>query len=307
MPHDNHTTSSINCDAQLHPLKKWLSLTTSWRDPFPPPKLEKHNNILVVREDLLGLKKGGTGFGVGGKARGAALLFKTLRQAGYDTVAYVAPRFGFAGISCAYIGRMYSMKVHLFMPACEQISEHQMVAIELGAIPHFVKIASMPVLNGYAKKWAEKHNAYFVPMGLKHELVTAALIRTAYNLKINAGQFWTAMSTGVLNRALQIAWPEATAYGVAVARNIKEGERGRATIISSPFEFSKNSKFDAGFDSASNYDLKAAEELDAMNPKWNVDRPVVFWNVAGNIKPKDPNLWQHINSQRAWGDHQDLT
>lgn len=297
MPHNNHTKSDWNQDL-FRPRPEWVALASDWKDPFPKPVVEKYRGIHVVREDLVGISQ--FGIGIGGKARSGSFLFQFLKKQGIKKVAYVAPRFGFAGISCAALGKMYGIEVHLFMPACGQISDHQMVAIELGAIPHFVKIAAMPVLNGYAEKWGEKNNAYFIPLGLKHELVTAAIIRTAINTGLRPEVFWTAMSTGVLNRALQIAWMGANAVGVAVARNIHEGEKGRATIISHPKEFAVEAEIEPSFPSASQYDLKAWEYARKS------EGDVAFWNVAGNVQPKDPNLWEKIHSQRAWGDLRDL-
>ena len=43
---------------------------------------------------------------------------------------------------------------------------------------------------------------------------------------------YVATSTGVLTRSLQIAWPNAEFVSVAVSRNMKAGELGRAKVIS---------------------------------------------------------------------------
>lgn len=304
MPHDNHTTSNVHQELEQIPsLRGWLDLSQNWADPFPEPVVKRYNGIHVVREDLVAGLNSKTG--IGGKARAGSYLFQDLKRRKFKKVVYVAPRFGFAAISCAALGKLYGIEVHLIMPACNQISEHQMVAIELGAKPHFVKIAAMPNANRYAEMWAYAHQAYFIPLGLRHKLVTAALVRTAHELSITPTIFCTAMSTGVLNRALQIAWPQAKSYGVAVARNIHAGEKGNAEIHSCELPFAKESVIEPDFNSCSNYDLKAWEWL-SYRP-WETKETILFWNVAGNIKPKDPNLWQHINSQRAWGDHQDLT
>ena len=40
-----------------------------------------------------------------------------------------------------------------------------------------------------------------------------------------------------MSRALQIAWPKAKFNCVAVARNLKAGELGRAQVISEPLNF----------------------------------------------------------------------
>ena len=87
----------------------------------------------------------------------------------------------------------------------------------------------MPNLNKIAKDWADQNpNAFFVPLGLKHKLVTAGMVKVASARLKNLKWFIVATSTGVLTRSLQIAWPNAEFVSVAVSRNMKAGELGRA-------------------------------------------------------------------------------
>jgi hypothetical protein len=159
----------------------------------------------------------------------------------------------------------------------------------------------MPVLNNYAKKWAEEHGHFFIPLGLKHELVTAGIIDAA--LKIDPpDEVWSVCSTGVLTRALQIAWPNAKFNVVAVARNMKSGEIGRADIISAPEPFQKAVKEDdrPPFPSVETYDAKCWRYI----PK-NTGRNILFWNVGTNPILRDETLYTRVNSFREWGDMSD--
>jgi hypothetical protein len=296
MSHDKHTASNWNRDwpcgmmdkqAMLH----YVGMAASWQDPFPAPQVYSHDvydrTFHVVREDLLE---------VGSKARFGSLLIQRLPKRG--PIVYVAPRFGFAGISLAYLAKMYGRELILFMPACKRISEHQAVAIEMGAKPMFYRIAAMPNLNKVAKEWAEENRGHFIPLGLKHELVTACIVRTAIRVAEEyelGDEFWTAMSTGVLSRGLQIAWPRMQCRGVAVARNIQEGERGRADIYSCPKEFAQDADMPPPFPSASNYDAKVWSFMAEHAPD-----KALFWNVAGNISPKNQSTFD-INSNAPWG------
>lgn len=289
MSHDSHTTSTTNQDilpgeSIYDAQDRYLRLSKDWQDPFPAPVIEVHHGIRVVREDLLD---------VGSKARFGDLLVSQVPKR--RPIVYVAPRFGFAGISLAYLAKRHSRRLVLFMPACKRISDHQMVAIENGAEPHFHRIAAMPNLNKIAREWAVANNGYFVPLGLKHELVTAAIVKVALGLG-QPQRFWTAVSTGVLSRGLQIAWPDAGAVGVAVARNIQAGERGRAELMSHPRAFEQDAldHNPRGFESCSNYDLKVWDYLSDMTCG------DLFWNVAGNVRPKDPDLWKQVDSSRSW-------
>lgn len=292
MSHNNHTTSNRNQDLNLMMPNRqaWLDLAGDWVDPFGDPQIVEHDGFKVVREDLMGF---------GSKCRFGDIL---VQKAQTDTLVYVQPRFGFAGISLAYLAEKYNKKLVLFSPSQKEISDHQAICIENGAEMKFKRIAAMPNLNAHAKKWAEENNATFIPLGLKHELVTAAAVKVAYDLAEKHGypeEVWSAISTGVLQRALQIAWPDAEFNAVAVARNIKDGELGRAKVWSHPKQFSQD--VDAAhmppFPSATNYDAKAWEFM-----KKHGNPGAWFWNVGGDPKPKHMTTKETVNSQREWGE-----
>jgi hypothetical protein len=320
MPHNNHTDSPINndvnhatlyADAEIQCKSSaetartyYLALACDWQDPFDPPVLEDQGGFCIVRDDLLE---------VGSKARFGSLLVQKAPRG--KTLVYVAPRFGFAAISLAFLCRRYKRKLVLFMPACERVSEHQAVAIEMGATPKFARIAAMPNLNKIAKEWADKNNGYFIPLGLKHELVTACIVRTAVDMSVRWAQadgietptraqvqvydpveVWTAISTGVLSRALQIAWPNSRFRAVAVARNIQLGERGHAQVFSSAYAFAQNTKQLPPFPSAPNYDAKVWH--------WMITEGApgaLMWNVAGSASPKFAATYG-ADSDRTWAD-----
>ncbi len=290
MPHDTHTTSNKNQDLLGKDRAYYLKLAKGWKDPYPKPRVEIHDGFFVVRDDLID----------GSKARFGSLLMQRIQ---HDTLVYVAPRHGHAGISLAHLAKRYSKKLYLFMPACKRISENQARAIELGAKPLFYRIAAMPNLNKKAAEWAEENGACFIPLGLRHELVTAAIVKTACDLAKGWGddplEFWTAMSTGVLSRGLQIAWPHSRCNGVAVARNIHDGEKGHATVYSHPLPFRDPVKeaVRPPFPCASNYDAKAWEFM-----KIHGQEGSVFWNVAGDEVARDRKLFDRTLSNAAWGE-----
>ena len=269
------TTSEINKD-NLYSKQEYLDMVGDFVGSFPDPIIETVDDRIVVREDLLS---------VGTKARAGELLVATSES---DTIVYVQPRFGFAGISLTELCKKYNKRLVLFMPSSKEVSDHQAFCIENGCEYHFHRIAAMPNLNIIAKRWADENNGFFIPLGLRHRLVTAMIIKTATGIK-EPTSFWTAFSTGVLNRALQIAWPNSKANGVAVSRNIHDGERGRANIVSHYKDFSQNSLILPPFPSAKNYDAKV----------WEYTSPGdLFWNVAGEIKHSLNK--QTIKSYRPW-------
>ena len=290
MAHNNHVIDGINKDLKLRSRAEWLKMTEGWEDPYGLPKVTVHEGVRVVRDDFM----------VGSKCRFADLLMKTTKQ---DTVVYVQPRFGLAGVSILESAKKYDKRVVLFMPASKRVSQHQAVCIERGAITKFRRIAAMPVLNKYAKEWAEENNAAFVPLGLRHELVTACAVRVVENLRQEhgmPGHVWFAISTGVLGRSLQIGWNKATHHAVAVSRNLKEGELGGASVISDPRAFTaKEAKSELPpFPTVSNYDGKVWKYI----PKGKFSENHWMWNVGKEPTLINESLYDDIDSYRDWGE-----
>lgn len=297
MSHNNHTTDHTIRELTKDGVTPELleRMAEGWKDPYPPPVVEKVKlgltglHINVVREDIPDM---------GSKGRFGSLLLQRIKD---DTLVYVAPRVGWAAISLAKLCSMYGKRLILFAPACKEPSDHQRVALELGAEMRFYRVAAMPNLQRKAEEFAKKHSYFFAPLGLRHPLVTAAIVATAKKLSAKHGkpkQVWCAMSTGVLSRGLQLAWPKADHHGVAVARNIKPGERGYAEIHSHPFPFTTDEMpaLRPPFPSATNYDAKVWRFMldEAKDGAW-------FWNVAGEISPSKP-IPKRLKSDVPYGD-----
>lgn len=292
MGHDNHVIDGINKDLSVYTREDYLAMTAGHEDMFGAPIVQQHNGYNIVRDDHI----------VGAKARFGQWLFNTIEQ---DTVVYVQPRAGLAGVSLLELGERFNKRIVLFMPASKQISVHQAICIERGAIPKFRRIAAMPNLNKYAREYALEHNAFFVPLGLYHPLVVAGAVRTANTIMEHHGEpreFWTVFSTGVLTRGLQIGWPNAQAYTVAVARNAKQGELGRAHVESHPYDFLRDEdrELRPPFPTVTNYDAKAWRYMTRRpaNNTW-------FYNVGKEPVLNDLSLFDKIDSQRAWNEIRD--
>ena len=94
--------------------------------------------------------------------------------------------------------------------------------------------------------------------------------------------------------------PNTEFNAVAVARNIQEGELGRAKFYTYDKPFLKPARINPPFDCITTYDAKGWEMMQLHGKEGDY-----FWNVAKSvkspsIKPKD------INSSREWGDFGDL-
>lgn len=294
MAHNNHVVDGKHLELDKFGRQWFLDVTKDWRDPLPLPMVTEHEGIKVVRDDIIN----------GSKCRFADLLVQSIKE---DTLVYVQPRVGLAGVSILNIAKRYNKKVVLFMPSSKEISHHQAVCIERGAIPKFRRIAAMPNLNKIAKEWAEKNGAKFIPLGLKHELVVACASRVAMNISAHYGGApdvcFVATSTGVLVRGLQIGWENTKFYAVTVARNMKEGELGRAEPIIEPLEFAQSEKKNnlPPFPTVNTYDAKVwkyALEFKKANPHLNV----WMWNVGQDPVLQDIQMFGKIDSFRQWNE-----
>jgi len=290
MPHNKHVEDGFNIDiGMMQPEEAkeyYLDLAQFWTDPNPAPRIVEHEGIRVVRDDDL----------VGSKVRGGDCLISSLPRH-IDTIVYVQPRTGLAGVSILDVAKRHNKSVRLFMPSSKKISHHQACCIEQGAEVSFHRIAAMPNLNKIAKEWADqRENAFFVPLGLKHRMVTAGIVKVASQIK-EPEQVWVATSTGVLTRGLQIAWPNAEFVSVAVSRNMKAGELGRAKVISEPRAFTAHESKEnlPPFPNIDTYDGKVWKYI----PK-NSDKDILFWNVGKEPVLQDETLYETTDSYRKW-------
>lgn len=293
MSHDTHVVDGQHKELNEFGADWFKEQTKNWKDPYGLPEIQEHDGIIVVRDDKI----------VGSKCRFADLLVQSVES---DTIVYVQPRVGLAGVSILEIAKKYNKEVVLFMPASKEISDHQAACIERGAIPKFHKIAAMPNLNKIASEWATANGKFFVPLGLKHPLVVACAAKVASNLAEEYGEpdvCFVATSTGVLVRGLQIGWKNTEFYSIAVSRNMKAGELGRAHIISEPMEFQKPEKAEnlPPFETVNTYDAKVWKYVKKYKQE-NPEKNVWMWNVGQEPKVTDISVKDRVDSARAWGE-----
>lgn len=276
----------------------YLELAAGWRDEAPAPAIVNLNGATVWDDSVTGL---------GTKGRWGDLFMSKVTT---KEVVYVQPRVGWAGMSLSALVDKYDKDLTLFMPASKRISDHQLICVERGANVKFRRIAAMPVLNKYAKDYADEVGATFVPFGLDHELVVAAGVASTlqqWGDRPEPKHIVSVVSTGVLSRTLQIAFPNAEFHGVAVARNLKAGEIGRASVVSYHRPFLQDADEAAkiheetGISSAPNYDMKGIEYLLRGKLGVPMEPSTLFWNVAGDIKPTRLKH-EDIDSAREWGE-----
>lgn len=270
------------------------------RSRMPMPHVEQYGNKYILRADLAP---------AGLKAFGAE---KLVAEAKSDILVYVAPRVGHAPDAIAALAQMYGKRCVFFCPASKEISRHQRALLAYPNVElRFARIAAMPVLNKYAREWADRFGASFLPFGLtKTPVVTAGLVNMCANVSAQLARDPTAIicavSTGTMIRALQIGWPRALAYGIAVARNMHKGEIGQACVLSHKKPFLQDEDLDRRppFPSTSNYDAKAWSTFTGLDIPGSI-----FINVGSDDHiERNLELVENVqvDSARKWGDLRDL-
>lgn len=293
----NKQTYKDNNDLQgFMNLDYYLDLTKDFKSSFGDFNVKQVDGFNVIDES--------ESCEVGYKARSGEFFIQDLVRQGVKKIVYVQPRRGFAGISLSWLCKKYGLDLILVMPSSKEVSDHQALCIELGAKPLFARIAAMPNANSLAKKYAKKVGAYYVPLGLNHPYVIAGGVRCMYDYFKDKGKpktMWSVISTGVLSRTMQIALPDTEFNAVAVARNIQQGELGRAKFYSyhKPFN-SKSDLIPNEFDCEDSYDSKGWDYMvkHGKQGDW-------FFSVAGNAKLPTIDK-SKIKSYRDWRDLRDF-
>ena len=246
--------------------EEYLPLLGDWEDTLPPPVIEEHEGIRVVRDDLLG---------GGSKMRFADYLIKS-RPEVEEWVYGSSPATGYAQISLSCLCRKYGKKSVIFMAdrSVEKRHPYQLQAIDEGAIMHWIPNGMLSVTEKRARDYVSDSptSRRLLPIGFDHPSVLASVVRVAQSMDVKPSEVWTVGSSGTLTRGLQRAWPDAEFHCVRVGHS---GEYGRAKIYKSTYAFNKATKILPPFPSAPTYDAKAWEfMLEHASPG------ALFWNVG---------------------------
>lgn len=228
--------------------------------PIAPPVIETHAGFEIVRDDLV---PGGT------KTRCLPVLFQRDRH----EYVYASPVYGYAQIALAYAARAHGHRATVFCAKRYYRHPRTVEAAAAGATVHEVAPGYLTVVRARALSYCSVSGAVLLPFGLDDPRFVTALAGVALALPIRPRQVWSVAGSGVLTRALQLAWPDAEVHAVLVG---KEANCGRAITHRAPEKFEDDAVIPAPFPSCSNYDAKAWRFVRAHA------RPgALFWNVAG--------------------------
>ena len=148
---------------------------------------------------------------------------------------------------------------------------------ELGANIIEVPMGFLTNIQAKAKKYCLDNGAHLIPFGGDHPVIIEAMTQTAKSIGINPKEVWTVMSSGVLSRGLQGAWPDAKVYGVRIGHNTTPREQGRAETFKSKYAFHQECKKPERppFPSSLTYDSKAWTFI-----REHAGDDALFWNVG---------------------------
>ena len=234
---------------------------------LPEIVIETHEIIWVVRDDLL---PGGT------KRR---FLYRYLQsQSHVSEWVYASPRVGYAQVALAYACKDLGLKATVVIPKGKHLPL-TVEALSIGANIIEVPMGFLTHIQHVAKKYAvETPGAQLLPFGLDHPVIIDEAARIASQLPIKPKEVWSCISSGVLSRGLQKAWPDAKVYGVRVGHNTTDRERGRAELFISKYKFEQKCKLleKPPFPSSDYYDSKVWSFI-----KEYASEDALFWNVGG--------------------------
>jgi hypothetical protein len=222
------------------------------------PIIIEHEGILVVRDDVL---SGGT------KRRAIHALFNQNTE-----YVYPSPVYGYAQVALAYAARDYGKRATIF---CAKRKVHHPLTIEAEEVG--AKIIEVPhgylnVVKYRARDYCGQTGATLLPFGLDDPRFILALADVARALPVVPKEVWSIVGSGVLSRALQLAWPDATFYGVRVGA---EPDAGHAIVYTAPELYEHDARELPPFPSCKNYDAKAWRFI-----KRHATPGALFWNVA---------------------------
>lgn len=225
---------------------------------LPVPMIEEREGFLVVRDDLIA---GGT------KRR----VLPVLMDSG-DEFVYASPVYGYAQIALAHTAAALGKRATIFCAKRAQLHARTLEANRAGAkivqVPH----GYLSVVRSQARQYCAHSGATLLPFGLDTPAFIDALAGVARALPVTPRDVWCVAGSGVLVRALQMAWPAATFHAVAVGA---KPQVGSAQLYRAPEAFEADAKEPPPFPSCPNYDAKAWAFM-----KRGATPGALFWNVA---------------------------
>jgi hypothetical protein len=231
--------------------------------PSDPPILEKHQGVLVVRDDLY---PGGT------KARFAEAFFD-----GADEIVYASPCEGGAQFALSVVGARLGKRVTIFCAKRGRPHARSLQAKRLGAQVIQVSPGYLTVVQARARSYCADTGARLLPFGLDVAWAAQRIADVAAKVDLmceGLTEIWCAAGSGVLTRGLHLGFPHCSIRPVQIGRALSPAQLAGASPVVAPWRFEQVCPVTPPFASDLHYDAKAW----AIMPK---REGLLFWNVAG--------------------------
>jgi 1-aminocyclopropane-1-carboxylate deaminase/D-cysteine desulfhydrase-like pyridoxal-dependent ACC family enzyme len=237
-----------------------------------PIKIENHDGIFVLRDDLL---PGGT----------KSILLEQLDRENPNITefVYASPVYGGFQIALAsYFGK----EATIFCAQRQDRHPNTIKAKKLGAKLKEVYPGYLSVVERRAKDYCEKRkHCMLLEFGAQTDknidLIAERCMQVLKKMKTPPDEIWVAVGSGTIVQGILKAVKEYNkkikVVGVLVGKDFKKKDPN-LKLIRYPKEFDEESKFEAAFPSMPNYDLKAFEICFKSHQK-NPSKTVLFWNV----------------------------
>jgi hypothetical protein len=222
----NHYTDP---DGRLWSRRELTALVKGWRIPKPLPRIQRYGAVDVVREDE-------REYGTKSRLLDALMRASDAREFVYGSSSAT----GLGGPALADACRRHHRRCRVFLakrdPSRWTPQQHRI--LELGADVTWVANGMLSVTTARARQYAAKRkDRLFLPLGLEHPIVVAAMVKTARSvvraLKKEPTLVVSVGSSGTINRGLQLAFPGARVVFVETHHIPTDRQRGRAEVITS--------------------------------------------------------------------------
>jgi hypothetical protein len=227
--------------------------------------IEKHNNILVLRDDLL---PGGT----------KSIFMDHILDSKQSEYVYASPVYGAAQLALASYCQSVGKKATIFCAKRKQLYPNTQRCIELGANVQQIPYGYLNVVQSRAKKYSEENDCQLLAFGfdtpVSRSLIAQRTEQVIKHLGYEPKEIWCALGSGVLTEGILAGTKHCEIKAVQVGKEYTN-KHPRLEVIEYTKSFEKVSTYPSDFPSTANYDLKAWE---ICNERASGDK-VLFWNV----------------------------
>jgi len=226
--------------------------------------LEKHNGIIVLRDDLL----------IGGTK---SILMPSIIGDNTEYV-YASPVYGGFQIALSAYCQKAGKKATIFCAKRKLKHPNTLECLNYGANIIEVPYGYLSVVEKRARDYCQETRAEKLIFGadtIENKIIIGNRMREIIRtLKREPKEIWCVIGSGTLVNSILLATSTAKVYGVEVGGEFK-GSHERLTVLKYHKSFDKASKHKASFKSVPNYDLKGFEYCE----KYKKSDDVLFWNV----------------------------